>query len=107
MAVLKPTIVGSAGWGWGSQMVPPPGTLYRLHAPIAHSAERLHGKEKVYGSIPYWGSEYGPISAVGSDRAGRGSSAWQSKRLIIAVSRVQVPPPLPTATNAVGKTRNT
>ena len=26
------------------------------HAPIAQSAERLHGKEKVYGSIPYWGS---------------------------------------------------
>ncbi len=25
-------------------------------APIAQSAERLHGKEKVYGSIPYWGS---------------------------------------------------
>ena len=27
--------------------------------------------------------------------AGRGSSVWQSKRLIIVVSRVQVPPPLP------------
>jgi hypothetical protein len=26
-------------------------------APIAQSAERLHGKEKVYGSIPYWGSD--------------------------------------------------
>jgi hypothetical protein len=26
------------------------------HAPIAQSVERLHGKEKVYGSIPYWGS---------------------------------------------------
>ena len=25
-------------------------------APLAQSAERLHGKEKVYGSIPYWGS---------------------------------------------------
>jgi hypothetical protein len=25
-------------------------------APIAQTAERLHGKEKVYGSIPYWGS---------------------------------------------------
>ncbi len=25
-------------------------------APIAQSVERLHGKEKVYGSIPYWGS---------------------------------------------------
>jgi hypothetical protein len=28
-------------------------------APIAQSAERLHGKEKVYGSIPYWGSGVG------------------------------------------------
>ncbi len=26
-------------------------------APIAQSVERLHGKEKVYGSIPYWGSD--------------------------------------------------
>ena len=25
-------------------------------APIAQSAERLHGKEKVNGSIPFWGS---------------------------------------------------
>ena len=24
----------------------------RTHAPLAQSAERLHGKEKVYGSIP-------------------------------------------------------
>lgn len=27
-------------------------TLIRLYAPLAQSAERLHGKEKVYGSIP-------------------------------------------------------
>jgi hypothetical protein len=57
-------------------------------APIAQSAERLHGKEKVYGSIPYWGS-------VGTRPLRRSSSAWQSKRLIIAVSPVQVRPPLP------------
>jgi hypothetical protein len=25
---------------------------WRRHAPLAQSAERLHGKEKVYGSIP-------------------------------------------------------
>jgi hypothetical protein len=33
--------------------------VYRLRslAPIAQSVERLHGKEKVYGSIPYWGSD--------------------------------------------------
>jgi hypothetical protein len=31
---------------------------YSLLAPIAQSAERLHGKEKVYGSIPYWGSDH-------------------------------------------------
>ncbi len=39
-------------------------------APIAQSVERLHGKEKVYGSIPYWGSGPGhrslPIAASGS-----------------------------------------
>jgi large subunit ribosomal protein L33 len=33
---------------------------------------------------------------VAAAAAGRGSSVWQSKRLIIVVSRVQVPPPLPT-----------
>jgi hypothetical protein len=27
-------------------------TLAWLHAPLAQTAERLHGKEKVYGSIP-------------------------------------------------------
>ena len=36
----------------------------RLVAPIAQSAERLHGKEKVKGSIPFRGSDaagaYGP-----------------------------------------------
>jgi hypothetical protein len=26
--------------------------LYARQAPLAQSAERLHGKEKVYGSIP-------------------------------------------------------
>ncbi len=35
-------------------------------APIAQSAERLHGKEKVYGSIPYWGSATkAPAPSVG------------------------------------------
>ena len=29
-----------------------PGTLAHTDAPLAQSAERLHGKEKVYGSIP-------------------------------------------------------
>ena len=35
------------------------GAVYsrRACAPIAQSAEHLHGKEKVYGSIPYWGSD--------------------------------------------------
>ncbi|AKZ57499.1 hypothetical protein SAM23877_4454 [Streptomyces ambofaciens ATCC 23877] len=38
-------------------------------APIAQSAERLHGKEKVYGSIPYWGSGVkGSRREAGSDR---------------------------------------
>lgn len=37
---------------------------FHLLAPIAQSAERLHGKEKVYGSIPYWGSdEEDPVQA--------------------------------------------
>ena len=31
----------------------------RLVAPIAQSAERLHGKEKVKGSIPFRGSRSG------------------------------------------------
>jgi hypothetical protein len=62
-------------------------------APIAQSAERLHGKEKVYGSIPYWGSDGGAAHTARPSR--RCSSAWQSKRLIIAVSPVQIRPPLP------------
>ena len=39
-------------------------------APIAQSVERLHGKEKVYGSIPYWGSGVMRFPAVeaGTDR---------------------------------------
>ena len=32
--------------------------LFRL-APIAQSAERFHGKEKVQGSIPCRGSQFG------------------------------------------------
>src|SRR5699024_9242667 len=40
-----------------------------LVAPIAQSAERFHGKEKVKGSIPFWGSR--GLHAV---RAWRGSS---------------------------------
>jgi hypothetical protein len=35
-------------------------------APIAQSVERLHGKEKVYGSIPYWGSTRGPRLQAGA-----------------------------------------
>ncbi len=66
-------------------------------APIAQSVERLHGKEKVYGSIPYWGSGVGASSGRvrwGSRARRRGSSGGQSTRLIIVVSRVRVPPPL-------------
>jgi hypothetical protein len=38
-------------------------------APIAQSVERLHGKEKVYGSIPYWGSGVkGSRRKMGTDR---------------------------------------
>ena len=67
-------------------------------APIAQSAERLHGKEKVYGSIPYWGSGVGvsPGPGGGHRFRRRGSSGGQSTRLIIVVSRVRVPPPLQT-----------
>ncbi|CAK7281782.1 hypothetical protein SGPA1_12575 [Streptomyces misionensis JCM 4497] len=37
-------------------------------APIAQSAERLHGKEKVNGSIPFWGSGVrGSRRETGSD----------------------------------------
>ncbi len=63
--------------------------LFRV-APIAQSAERLHGKEKVKGSIPFRGSGRGlPVAPR------RGSSAGQSARLIIVRSRVRAPPPLP------------
>ena len=44
--------------------------LLRL-APIAQSAERFHGKEKVQGSIPCWGSEFPDIL---SEATWRGSS---------------------------------
>ncbi|CAG6391431.1 hypothetical protein SCOCK_120067 [Actinacidiphila cocklensis] len=37
-------------------------------APIAQSVERLHGKEKVYGSIPYWGSDGSGPRLVGGGR---------------------------------------
>ncbi len=62
----------------------------RLVAPIAQSAERLHGKEKVKGSIPFRGSGRGFFRF-----RRRGSSAGQSARLIIVRSRVRAPPPLP------------
>ena len=62
-----------------------------LVAPIAQSAERLHGKEKVKGSIPFRGSGRGFFRF-----RRRGSSAGQSARLIIVRSRVRAPPPLPT-----------
>ena len=41
-------------------------------APIAQSAERLHGKEKVNGSIPFWGS------GVTGSRRKTGSGPHQS-----------------------------
>ena len=50
--------VHSPCWGRVAQAVsgrvrPDPRALPRaVHAPLAQSAERLHGKEKVYGSIP-------------------------------------------------------
>jgi hypothetical protein len=34
-----------------------PGAARRRRAPIAQQAERLHGKEKVCGSIPHGGSD--------------------------------------------------
>ena len=36
-------------------LVPP--AAWHLRAPIAQQAERLHGKEKVCGSIPHGGSD--------------------------------------------------
>ena len=39
-------------------------------APIAQTAERLHGKEKVYGSIPYWGSVNDPGRTGSGHRVG-------------------------------------
>ena len=33
-------------------LAPEPGIFDRRLAPLAQSAERFHGKEKVYGSIP-------------------------------------------------------
>src|SRR5699024_9617481 len=66
---------------------------------IAQSAERLHGKEKVKGSIPFQGSDgcAGPISfEIGPlHRSCRGSSDGQSARLIIVRSRVRFPPSVP------------
>ena len=54
-----------------------------VSAPLAQSAEHSHGKAGVVGSIPTGGSPW------------RRSSVGQSTRLIIVLSRVRVPPPLP------------
>ena len=38
-----------------------PRVMWHSHAPIAQQAERLHGKEKVCGSIPHGGSGSSPV----------------------------------------------
>ncbi len=53
------------------------GSLKRCPAPIAQSAERLHGKEKVCGSIPHGGSVFGltelpPVAQIPGVRTGAG-----------------------------------
>ncbi len=58
-------------------------------APLAQSAERLHGKEKVDSSILSGGS----VRVTGPCPGG--VAQGQSRRLIIAESVVQVHPPLP------------
>src|SRR6266511_2990044 len=72
-----------------------------LHvAGVAQSAEHLHGKDGVRGAIPRPGSASAHVSVAGAPAVGRlfdrqgGVAQWQSKRLIIAVSRVRIPPPL-------------
>src|SRR5699024_4256999 len=65
-------------------------------APIAQSAERLHGKEKVKGSIPYRGSTPAELhQELRGHRSRRRSTVGEVERLIIVRSRVRVPPPLP------------
>jgi hypothetical protein len=54
---LSPTAPRS----WGPEAVGSASLTCLSIAPIAQSAERLHGKEKVYGSIPYWGSWEGVV----------------------------------------------
>ena len=46
----------------------------RLDAPIAQTVERLHGKEKVNGSIPFGGS----VRSRSTDRASLGRGRWQT-----------------------------
>ena len=66
-------------------------------APLAQSAERFHGKEKVDSSILSGGSVPEGLSP---DRPPcRRSSAGQSTRLIIEWSSVQVRPPTPIGTS--------
>src|SRR3954454_8721402 len=60
----------------------------REPAPLAQSAERFHGKEKVVSSILTGGSQA---------RSRRRSSVGQSTRLIIELSWDRSPPPLPPA----------
>jgi hypothetical protein len=80
-------------------------------AGVAQSAERLHGKEEVRGSIPRSGSNDLPPASAGetsgwdaavavspqvdSHAEHGGVAQRQSKRLIIAVSVVRFHPPLP------------
>ena len=46
-------------WGAVFAEILSTGVQYAVVAPIAQSAERFHGKEKVKGSIPFWGSSAG------------------------------------------------
>src|SRR5699024_7051251 len=81
--------------------LPPGKEVGKVHrvALIAQSAERLHGKEKVKGSLPFHGSDGGGgtlSSEIGPPRRSRrGSSAGESARLIIVRSRVRSPPSVP------------
>src|SRR6266536_1667985 len=70
-------------------------------APLAQSAEHIHGKDGVGGSIPPGGSK----SRLRSTSSG-GVAQGQSKRLIIAVSVVRIHPPLPAARSAAPPPRS-
>ncbi len=73
------------------------GTSRCYHAalrPVSSVVEHFHGKEGVFGSIPKRGSQCRAGSSS-ARQARRSSSGGQSTRLIIVLSRVRVPPPLP------------